>query len=156
MLNFLRHLITHGAALILGFVLGIYFLPVLMAPEAPTDAELTASSKQAIFKASFRKDLSGSDFLHWGEGEVSITPTQISFMGSIAPGPDYQLYLTHQMVETEDAFLAIKSDSVKIGAVKTFDNFILDIPKQIKPADYNALIIWCESFGQFITAASFR
>jgi len=46
--------------------------------------------------------------------------------------------------------------SVKIGAVKTFDNFILDIPENIDPANYRALIVWCESFGEFITAASYR
>ena len=156
MFRFLRFLFTHGIALALGFVLGIYLLPILIAPEAPSNSEVTASSQQAIFSGKFRKDLPGSDFLHWGDGDFSITKNQISFMGSLAPGPDYQLYLTRDLALTEQEFLLIKDQSPKIGAVATFDNFILDIPQNINPADFKAIIIWCESFGEFITAANYQ
>jgi hypothetical protein len=30
------------------------------------------------------------------------------------------------------------------------------LPAAIDPADYNSVIVWCESFGQFITAARYR
>jgi hypothetical protein len=156
MFKAIRLLVTHGIALATGFILGIYVLPILTAPEAPTVAEVMQASKQAEYKTRFEKDLEGSDFLHWGEGEVSLSKNSISFTGSMAPGPDYQLYLTKELVLTEDAFLAIKSNAVKIGPVKTFDNFILAIPANVNPADYRAVIVWCESFGQFITAASYR
>lgn len=45
---------------------------------------------------------------------------------------------------------------VKIGPVKTFDNFIIPLPADVNPADYDSVIIWCETFGQFITAARYR
>jgi len=156
MFRFLRFLLTHGIALALGFVLGIYLLPILIAPEAPSNSEVTASSEQAIFSGEFRKDLPGSDFLHWGDGNISISKNQISFMGSLAPGPDYQLYLTRDLALTEQEFLLIKEQSAKIGAVMTFDNFILNIPENIDPANFKAIIIWCETFGEFITAASYQ
>jgi len=156
MFKFIRFLITHGIALVAGIALGIYLLPVLTAPDAPSDAEVSSSAAQALFTGDFHRKLPGSDFLHWGEGQISISAKQISFMGSIAPGPDYQLYLTPSLAQTEDEFLMMKEESVKIGAVKTFDNFILDIPENIDPASYRALIVWCESFGEFITAASYR
>jgi hypothetical protein len=114
MFKFIRFLVTHGIALGLGFALGIYLLPVLIAPDAPSDADVSSSAQQAIFKADFHKKLPGSDFLHWGEGQVSISPSQISFMGMIAPGPDYQLYLTPTLAQTEAEFLMIKNESVKI------------------------------------------
>jgi hypothetical protein len=156
MLKLIRFLLTHGIALGLGVALGIYLLPILTAPEAPSKAELAASSQQAMFSANFTRELEGSDFLHWGEGQVSISNRQVSFSGTLAPGPDYQLYLMPQLVQTEEAFVAIKERSAKIGPVKTFDRFILDIPAGVNPADYRAVIVWCESFGEFITAASYR
>lgn len=156
MFRLLKFLITHGIALALGFALGIYLLPVLIAPDAPSDSEVVASSQQALFSGEFRKDLPGSDFLHWGEGRFSISRKQISFMGSLAPGPDYKLYLTRELALTEQEFLLIKDQSVKIGAVATFDNFILDLPENINPADFKAVVVWCESFGEFITAATYQ
>ena len=152
----IRILFTHGLALALGFALGIYLLPVLIAPPAPSDAEVSSSAQGAVYSARFTRDLPGSDFLHWGEGEVSISPTRIAFMGSIAPGPDYRLYLTRELVLTEDDFLPVKQDAAPIGAVKTFDNFILDMPPGVDPADYKALVVWCETFSEFITAAAYQ
>ncbi len=156
MFKFIRFLLTHGIALGVGFALGIYLLPILTAPEGPSEAEVISSSQQATYSASFTRDLEGSDFLHWGEGSVSLSDKQIAFMGELAPGPDYQLYLTPELVETEAAFNAIKSQSARIGPVKSFDRFILDLPAGINLADYKAVIVWCESFGEFITAASYR
>ena len=76
--------------------------------------------------------------------------------GEIAPGPDYQLYLSPQFVETEADFVSLKPDMVRVGAVKTFENFIVPIPESVDPGQFSAVIIWCESFGEFITAASYR
>lgn len=156
MFKFIRFLITHGIALAIGFALGIYLLPVLIAPPAPTDAEVSSSSQGALFSARFTRELPGSDFLHWGEGEVSISATQVSFMGSMAPGPDYQLYLTRELVTDEGGFLSQKSDATRIGPVKTFNNFILQIPEGVNPAEYKAVVVWCETFSEFITAAAYR
>ena len=156
MFKLIRTLVTHCIALALGLALGIYLLPILIAPEAPSDTDVAASSQQAIFSGEFRKDLPGSDFLHWGDGNFSISKNQVSFMGSLAPGPDYQLYLTRELALTEQEFLLIKDQSAKIGAVLTFDNFILDLPENINPANFKAIIIWCETFGEFITAARYQ
>jgi len=40
--------------------------------------------------------------------------------------------------------------------VKTFENFIVAVPESVDPAACNTVIVWCESFGQFITAAQYR
>ncbi len=156
MFRFIRILFTHGVALAIGFALGIYLLPILIAPDAPSDADIARSAQQAVFTGQFRRDLTGSDFLHWGEGDISISGSQVSFIGALAPGPDYQLYLTPQLVQTEAAFNALKAQSVKLGPVKTFDKFIVDLPAGVNPSDYRAVVVWCETFGEFITAASYR
>jgi len=87
---------------------------------------------------------------------VSISARRISFSGEIAPGPDYRLYLTPRLALDEESFLAIKADSAYVGDVKTFDNFIIELPENVDLSAYKAVIVWCESFGEFITAAEYR
>ena len=37
--------------------------------------------------------------------------------GSLSHGPDYRLYYAPIFVETEESFLAIKSQSIEVGSV---------------------------------------
>ncbi len=76
--------------------------------------------------------------------------------GEIAPGPDYRLYLSRDFVETEAEFLRLKADMTQVGNINTFKNFVVTVPAGIDVADYTAVIVWCESFDQFITAARYR
>jgi hypothetical protein len=149
-------LISHGITMALGFALGVYLLPILIAPDAPSDAEVAQVADKAIFSTQFDRDLPGSDFLHWGEGELSISARRISFIGALAPGPDYRLYLTPQLALNEEEFLALKEHSAFVGNIRSFDNFILDVPQNVDPAAFKAVVIWCESFDEFITAASYQ
>ncbi len=77
-------------------------------------------------------------------------------MGELAPGPDYKLYLAPEFVETEADFIRLKPQMVRVGDVKTFRNFLIPVPESIDPARYTAVVIWCERFSQFITAARYR
>lgn len=149
-------LISHGAALAVGFALGIYFLPILTAPPAPDAAVLEETARSAQYSAEFTRELRGSDFLHWGEGTVSLTPDRIVHEGHLAPGPDYKVYLVSQFVEHEDDFLPLKDASPRIGDVKTFAGFLVDVPEGIDINEYNTVLVWCETFGEFITAAKYR
>jgi hypothetical protein len=148
--------ISHLVAAFVGFALGIYALPILTAPPAPSAVELTAQAAQATYTGQFRRDLEDSDLLHWGEGTVSVGRQSITFVGKLAPGPDYKLYLSPEFVETEADFERLKGRMVRVGDVKTFENFLVPLPESVDPARYNTVIIWCESFSQFITAASYR
>ena len=149
-------LISHALAAAVGFAVGIYTLPILTAPQAPSVTDLTSQAAQAVYTGQFRRDLKDSDLLHWGEGTVSVGPKSITFVGKLAPGPDYKLYLSPEFVETEADFNRLKERMVRVGDVKTFENFLVSLPESIDPARYNTVIIWCESFSQFITAASYR
>lgn len=146
------HLITAAA----GFAAGVYFLPILTAPPAPPAADIQEMADTAIFSGEFRRDLQDSDALHWGEGRVFVGRDAISLEGRLAPGPDYKLYLSPEFVETEADFKRLKSTMARVGDVKTFENFIVPVPATVDPAEFTALIVWCESFGQFITAAEYR
>jgi|TARA_R110001583_G_scaffold71504_2_gene201347 hypothetical protein len=147
---------SHAIALSFGFALGIYALPILTAPPAPSISEVSAVAIVAKYSANFRRDLEDSDPFHWGEGEVSIGKSSISLMGKLAPGPDYKLYLSPEFVETEADFNRLKSRMVVVGDVKTFNNFLVKVPSSINPSDYTSVIVWCESFGEFITSAKYK
>ena len=99
---------SHLLAIAIGFALGVYFLPILTAPAAPSAAEVAAQTSQAAFTGQFRRDLKDSDALHWGEGTVSVSRSAIGLLGKIAPGPDYKLYLSPEFVETEADFHRLK------------------------------------------------
>ena len=149
-------LITHTAALAVGFALGIYFLPILTAPPSPDVATLQEEAANAQFSAELTRDLRGSDRLHWGEGTISVSSTMIIHEGALAPGPDYKLYLVDRFVEHEDEFEPIKDMALQIGDVKSFGGFLLDVPEGVDVTAYNTVLIWCEAFGEFITAAQYR
>lgn len=148
--------VSHGAALVIGFGLGIYALPILTAPAAPTAAEVASAASQAAYTGRFRRDLKDSDPLHYGEGTIAVGPQKIALDGKIAPGPDYKLYLSPEFVETKADFLRLKPRMVRVGDVRTFENFVVAVPEAIDIAGYNTAIVWCESFSMFITAARYR
>ena len=147
---------SHLVAVGIGFALGVYTLPILIAPAAPSAAEVAAHADKATFKGQFRRDLKDSDALHWGEGTVAVSRTSIALAGELAPGPDYKLYLSPEFLETEADFKRLKPKMVRVGDVKTFKNFVVPVPETVDPAAYNTVIVWCETFSQFITAAKYR
>lgn len=147
---------SHIAVAAAGFAGGIYALPILIAPAAPTAEEIKAATAQTQFTGHFTRDLKDSDSLHWGEGVVSLAPTAITLAGKLAPGPDYKLYLSPEFVETEADFNRLKKNMVRVGDVKTFENFVVPVPSGIDLTKYVAVIVWCETFGEFITAAKYR
>ena len=149
-------LASHVVAIAVGVALGIYLLPILTAPAAPSSAEIAAQAGQAAFTGQFRRDLKDSDLFHWGEGTVSVGRQSIALAGKLAPGPDYKLYLSPEFVETEADFARLKPQMVRVGDVRTFENFVVPVPEPVDVSRYTTVIVWCEAFSQFITSAKYR
>lgn len=149
---FCSHLIT----LFLGFGLGVYYLPIIIAEKSSSLQEIKKVEKKANYKTEFKKGQKGNDFFHWGEGQVFISDKFISLEGSISPGPDYKVYLLKNFVEHESEFIPIKSTATFISDLKTFENFIVEVPENININNYNTIIIWCEKFKEFITSAKYK
>ena len=156
MMRLLALSLSHAACLAAGFALGIYMLPILTAPDNPSSGQVESAAVTSRYTGEFRRSLEDSDALHWGEGRIFVGDDSISLLGRIAPGPDYRLYLTPRFVETEADFLALKQGALEVGAVKTFENFIVPVPDSVDVSAFSAVVIWCESFSQFITAAEYR
>ena len=87
-----RHIILFGTAkfaagLLIGFALGVCFLPILTEEKGLN----TVALAQLERSGTFTRDLPGSDAFHWGEGTVRASDTRIWLEGKIPPGPDYRL-----------------------------------------------------------------
>lgn len=147
---------THLLALVLGFGLGVYLLPILTAPDGPAAEVLQQAERTASFQGEFRRELKDSDALHWGEGRVLVGPDQVVLQGRLAPGPDYKLYLSPTFVETEADFKRLKSTMVRVADIKTFENFAVPLPAGTDLTAFTTVVVWCETFNEFITAARYR
>ena len=153
-----RHIILFGTAkfaagLVIGFGLGVYFLAILTAEKGLDSDVLIELQASAERSGTFTRDLPGSDAFHWGDGTVRISDDRIWLEGQVSPGPDYRLYLTPSFADDEASFLAIKTESVEIGKIKAFTNFTLQLPDGVHVDEFPVVVIWCEAFSQFITAA---
>ncbi|CAA0110558.1 Uncharacterised protein [BD1-7 clade bacterium] len=148
--------VSHALVGAVGFGIGIYTLPILTAPPAPSEIEIEQTSSQAKYRAEFKRDLAGSDAFHWGEGEVSLGDKYITLNGELAPGPDYKLYLSPEFVETETEFERLKDSMKLVGDVKTFKNFTVDVAPNIDISKFNTVVVWCETFKEFITSAKYQ
>ena len=156
MKKFIILTISHLLFGLAGFAVGVYTLPIRTAPDAPSANDVAAAVQAAEYKGRFERELEGSDFLHWGEGNISVSNKFITLEGEISPGPDYKLYLSPQFVQTEAEFNRLKPDMIRIGDVKTFENFIVPVPESVDIKAFNTVVVWCESFGEFITAATYQ
>ncbi|MFY8328396.1 DM13 domain-containing protein [Pseudoalteromonas sp. ZZD1] len=156
MINLLIRLLSYIVVFLFGFAGGMYALPLLTAPPAPSQLELATHAQRALFSGEFKRDLPGSDALHYGIGQVRLTNTTISFDGELSPGPDYQLYLADRFVDNEADFLAYKGTFTRVASVKTFDGFLVNVPQGINIANFNTVVVWCESFDEFISAAKYQ
>ena len=147
---------THGVTAAIGFAAGIYVLPILTAPQSPSEQEAAAAAKDAQYHVRFHKDQRGSDFLHWGEGRVAIGREKVAFTGQLAPGPDYKLYFSPEYVDTKEAFLRVKARAARAGDIRTFDAFVVSVPPSLDIGAYDTVVVWCERFSMFIASAKYR
>ncbi len=147
---------SHLATGLMAFAAGIYVLPILTASESASAVELQLAAENARHTGRFERGLPGSDALHWADGKLTITDTSIAFEGDVAPGPDYKIYLVPEFVDTQASFVAIKARAARVGDLKTFGNFVVPLPADVNPAQYTSVVIWCERFSKFISAARYQ
>lgn len=147
---------THVAMLAIGFAGGVYTLPILTAPRVPDTEALQRIAAETLYVGRLVRNLKGSDLLHWGEGEIHVARNRIAHVGHLAPGPAYKLYLAPRFVDTKEAFLLIKGKSFRLADVKAFNGFIVEVPAGVDVRNFTTVVIWCEAFNQFISAADYQ
>lgn len=155
-MNKLLLLASHLGLGLAGFVLGIYMLPILTAPQPPSSGALAIALQDSRYVAEMQKQRKDSDWLHWGQGKITLSERFIVIQGELAPGPDYRLYLSNTFIETEQDFLANKANLIQVSQVPSFGTSIHALPDALNIDDFNTVIIWCEAFGQYITSAQYK
>jgi hypothetical protein len=53
-------------------------------------------------------------------------------------------------------FVRLKRTMLRADDMQTFKNFVVEVPAGVDLSQFNTVIVWCESFGQFISAARYR
>jgi hypothetical protein len=148
---------THGVMLAAGFALGIYLLPIITAPPSPDRAMLEESAALGALHRGTPPRSQGEAISCTGaKARSASAPDRITHRGSLAPGPDYKLYLVPEFVEDEAQFEAVRNQAVRIGDIKTFDGFLVDVPPAVDIEAFTTVLVWCETFGEFISAARYR
>lgn len=149
-------LVTHVCVAAAGFAAGVYTLPILTAESAPSAATIASAKRNMLYSGFFTPDSIASDFLHWGDGTLSVSKAFIVFQGELAPGPDYRLYLSPEMIHDETDFSRYRSKVVEVGHIRSFGDFIVELPDEVDVDDFNTVVVWCESFGELIASARYR
>lgn len=147
---------SHLALFGIGFGVGVYILPILTAAENSSAEEIKSVKDNTRYTGVFNKNQKGSNAVHWAEGKLYVNDKEIAFEGSIAPGPDYKIYLTKTYADDRESFLKIKEDALYIGDLKNFGNFKKELPNGVNIDEYTTVQIWCERFEQFIASASYK
>ncbi len=137
-----------------------------------TDGDVTETEKipqqkpqvTILRTGTFNPDAQGSDPAHRGWGNVMI----VDFDGKkklvtgedfrVTNGPAYHVYLVPGVnVETGSAFLALKDKSIDIGEMNQFSGYqVFTLPDDLDITGLNSVVIWCESFSQFISVADIQ
>ncbi len=120
--------------------MGVYTLPIMTQPPASSHTEILAISKAATYKGQFKKELKDSDALHYATGEIYFTDNHIAFVGEIAPGPDYRLYLAKTFIETEADFKVQKHTMVEIANINQFSQFVQPKYRQVDLSSFRVLL----------------
>ncbi len=106
-----------------------------------------AIGQQAIYTGEFTKKTDeDGDFLHWGEGIVSVSGA-IAFEGELAPETDCGFTYHLDSSETNWAFNDSKENELlRVGDVKHSTDLWLTSQKGTDLNRFNTVVIWCENF----------
>ena len=68
----------------------------------------------------------------------------------------FPIYLPPTSADTEAHFQRLKPSMLRVADVKTFENFVVTLRVGVDPDKYAAVIVWCDTFGEIITAARYQ
>ena len=87
---------------------------------------------------------------------MPLTRAEVDFLDFEAGPGGFPIMLSSQDIPTDPL---VSNDSFAIlytSAGYTFVNFLVPVPDGVDPSRYTTVIVWCETFGQFITATKYR
>ena len=96
-----------------------------------------------------------SDPVHYGMGKVSVFNDTVRLEPDflVGPGPKYKvlLHTAKGIRKTDDVTAARYIDLGGLRAFKGSQNYT--VPPELKLAEFQSVVIWCEAFGVLISPA---
>lgn len=139
-----------------GFAAGIFFYPfIFLADIVASDEVQDAGARTTVAKGMFIH-ANPSDPIHHGKGGVTVYRDLVHIEGDfeVGPGPKYHVYLVPERDVTPRTDVP-KTRFVDLGRLRAFkgsQNYA--VPKDVNPADYGSVVIWCEQFSVLISPAT--
>ncbi|MDI9335875.1 MAG: DM13 domain-containing protein [Gammaproteobacteria bacterium] len=154
------------AILLIGFVSLHFSKPQLRTEKE--EAVLTALQNPSTFtkmlSGEFDPKAIGSDDLHRGSGKVYWVEKDDSRYlvfdedFQVTRGPDYKVYLVpDHNIHHKELFKNIKNQATRLGNVSQFSGKqVFTIPETYHKPEKLGVVIWCETFKQFISYANLQ
>jgi hypothetical protein len=147
---------THAMTLGAGFAVGVYALPILTASTGPSVADVAAQASVAAYKGQFRRDSERQRCLALGRRHGVGREPEHRAGRQAGARARLQAVPVAGVRRNEADFNRLKPSMQRVGEVKTFENFLVQLPSGVDVSRFNTVIVWCETFGQFISAAKYR
>ncbi len=139
----------------LGFLVGIFVYPyIFLADIVATETLPDAAGRTVVATGAFIH-ADPDDPVHYGSGMVTVYGDAVHLGPDfeVGPGPKFHVYLVPRAEVTPDIDVE-ETKFVDLGRLRAFrGSQVFPLPKDVRPADYGSVVIWCEQFGVLISPA---
>jgi hypothetical protein len=143
-----------------GFAMGIFWFPYIFPPPVANEVMTQAEMQVPVAATGTFIHANPSDRIHWGRGKVSVFQNQVFLEPDfeVGPGPDYRVLLVPRSnIKSNGDVKEVLAKSVDLGGLRSFKGSQkYAIPANVKPDEYQSVVIWCRQFGALISPADLK
>jgi hypothetical protein len=141
--------------LLVGVAVTIFVYPFIFLSHIVAEEKLEgAEAKTLVAKGSFIH-ANPSDPIHYGMGTATVFGDTVRLEPDfeVGPGPKYKvlLHTAKGIKSSADVTAARYVDLGPLRAFKGSQNYA--VPAELRLADFQSVVIWCEAFGVLISPA---
>ena len=140
---------------LLGVAVTIFVYPFIFLNDIVAAETLQSAEGRTLVAEGTFIHASPSDPVHYGMGKVSVFNDTVRLEPDflVGPGPKYKvlLHTAKGIRKTDDVTAARYVDLGGLRAFKGSQNYT--VPPELKLAEFQSVVIWCEAFGVLISPA---
>ena len=140
---------------LLGVAVTIFVYPFIFLNDIVAAETLQSAEGRTLVAEGTFIHASPSDPVHYGMGKVSVFNDTVRLEPDflVGPGPKYKvlLHTAKGIRKTDDVTAARYIDLGGLRAFKGSQNYTA--PPELKLAEFQSVVIWCEAFGVLISPA---
>jgi len=156
MKRFLLGAVVGGViGLLIGVAGTIFAYPFIFLAHIVAEEKLEGAETKKLVAAGDFIHANPSDPIHYGKGKVSVFADTVRLEPDfeVGPGPKFKvlLHTAKGIKSSSDVTAARYVDLGPLRAFKGSQNYT--VPADLKLADFQSVVIWCEAFGVLISPA---